>query len=75
MTSNARGSKYEILYYFVQFGQGGTGGQAGRNLDVGHPERGISQISAKIKSSAILVTCDVELTRVIGDLAKAMDFE
>jgi len=36
---------------------------------------GISQISAKIKSSAILVTCDVELTQAVGDLAKAMDFE
>ena len=44
----------KVLYHFVQFGQGGTGGQAGRNLDVGHPEGGQGHLPdfGQSKSSA-----------------------
>ena len=43
-----------LLYHFVQFSQGGTGGQAGRNLDVGHPEGGQGHLPdfGQSKSSA-----------------------
>ena len=69
-----------LLYHFVQFGQGGTGGQAGRNLDVGHPEMdrghlpdfGQSKSLAAYASSRLQCRADPQ---VVGDLAKAMDLE
>jgi len=69
-----------LLYHFVQFGQGGTGGQAGRNLDMDHPEVdgghlpdfGQSKSSAACASSSLRYRAD---PRVVGALAKAMDLE
>ena len=62
-----------VLYHFVQFGQGGDRGQAGRNLDVGHPEVdrghlpefGQSKRSAACASSSLRCRADPELSVIL----------
>ena len=60
---------------------GGTGGQAGRNLDVDHPEmdRGHLPDFGQTKNFSRLyasgrLRCNAD-PQVVGDLAKAMDLE